>query len=198
MITWVKNHTLFKKNNLKKFIFGLFLDFSPPFVFVIVFEITDFYIATGWFVATTVCMSIIALLIEKRIPYFSLYISLVTFIFGSWTIVLRDPDFIQMRDTFYDIVLALTLYFGLLRGKLFLRTAFEHTIIMIDTAWRKITKSWIVYFIVGAVANEVARRYLDEEGWIYFKIITLFTTVIFTFCVLFYFYEPHQEDKRTS
>jgi intracellular septation protein len=110
--------------------------------------------------------------------------------------VLHDPDFIQMRDTFYDGVLALTLYFGLLRGKLFLRTAFQHTIIMIDSSWRSITKSWIVYFIIGGVANEIARRYLDEGGWIYFKIAALFVTVIFAFVVLFYFYKSEESEKQ--
>jgi intracellular septation protein len=196
MVNWLQRHPLIKRGNLKKFLFGLLLDFSPPFVFVIVFEITNFYVATGWFVATTFLMSLIAFFVEKRIPYFSLYISLVTFVFGSWTIVLRDPDFIQMRDTFYDAVLALTLYFGLLRGKLFLKTAFEHTIIMLDTSWQKITKSWIIYFIIGGVANEIARRYLDEENWIYFKIIALLVTVIFAFSVLLHFYEEDQKESK--
>lgn len=190
MIAWITEHPLFRKKTLQKFLLGSFLDFSPPLTFIIVFELSDFYTATAWFMAVTVLITGFAVFVEKRVPYFSIYISCITLGFGFWTLFLHDPDFVQMRDTFYDAVLALTLFIGMYKGKLFFKSAFSHSLIMTDYAWRKVTQAWILFFVFGGIANEVARRLFDEAGWVYFKIVVILATLFFGLWVLFYYYEP--------
>ncbi len=185
-----KAHPLLEKRILFKLLTGSLLDFSPPLVFIIAFELSDFYTATSWFMVATVLTSLFAIIVEKRIPYFSFYISFITLIFGASTLYFHHPQYIQIRDTVYDLVLAITLAWGYVHGKLFLKSAFSHSIKMPDSAWVSITRAWIVFLITIALSNEVARRVLTEGGWIYFKFIILVCTSLFGLWVLFHFYKP--------
>jgi intracellular septation protein len=195
MHRWLVAHPLFTKRVLSKLLVGSILDFSPPLVFIIAFELSDFFVATAWFMAATVLMSSVAFFIEKRVPYFSLYISLVTLFFGWWTLFFHDPHYIQIRDTFYDLVLALTLLYGYSKGKLLFKSAFSHSIKIADSSWERITQAWIIFFLLGASLNEVARRVFNEEYWLYFKLSFLVLTIMFGMWVLFYFYKPVEEKE---
>jgi intracellular septation protein len=154
----VTSHPLFTKKVLSKLFIGSFLDFSPALVFVLVFELSDFFTATGWFMASTVVVTFIALAIEKRTPFFSLYIAAITILFGASTLFFHSPNYIQIRDTVYDLVLALTLLISYLKGKLLFKRVFSHSIRMSDSAWRNVTKAWIAFFTIIALLNEVVRR----------------------------------------
>ena len=191
-------HPLFTRRVLTKLLIGSVLDFSPPLVFVVAFELSDFFTATTWFMGATVLMSLFALLVEKRIPYFSLYISAITLFFGASTLFFHSPEYIQIRDTFYDLVLAVTLIYGYKKGRLLFKSVFSHSIKMADSAWEKITKAWITFFLIIAFLNEIARRVFDEGGWIFFKLGVLVLTSLFGLWVLYYFYEPALEERSDN
>lgn len=194
MHDFVTTHPLFTKKILSKLFIGSFLDFSPALIFVLVFELSNFFVATAWFMFSTVVVSFIALAIEKRMPYFSFYISAITILFGASTLFFHSPNFIQIRDTVYDLVLALTLGIGYLKGKLLLKRVFTHSIKMSDDAWLRVTQAWIIFFIIGAILNEIARRVYDEGGWIWFKLGVLVVTFFFGLWVLFFFYKPDDQE----
>jgi intracellular septation protein len=194
MRSYLTRHPLFTKAILRKLFLGSFLDFSPTLVFVIVFEVSDFFTATLWFIIATLIASLFAIKIEKRVPYFSLYISLITLLFGGSTLFFRDPHYVQMRDTFYDLVLGCTVLYTYLRGRLVFKSIFSHSIVMSDDSWHRLTHAWIFFFFFLATSNEIARRVFDQEGWVIFKVIMLFVTTAFGFWALFFFYAPREED----
>lgn len=190
----VITHPLLRREVLRKLFVGTFLDFSPTLVFVVTYHLSDFFTATGWFMVATVCVALFALRVERRIPYFSLYLSLITLLFGASTLFFQQPHFIQVRDTVYDTVLGLTLLFGVVSRKLFLMNVFSHTIKMTVGAWSGMTYAWICYFLVAALSNEVARKVLQPGDWVIFKVTMLVFTACYGFFVLFYFYEPEDKD----
>lgn len=198
MRSYLLAHPLFTRRILKKLFVGTLLDFSPTLVFVVAYELSDFFTATGWFIVSTVIASGIALIREKRVPYFTIYIALVTLFFGGTTLVFHNPHFIQIRDTFYDLVLGLTVLFSYLHGKLVFKSVFSHSIVMSDEAWNNLTHAWIFFFFSAAAANELARHTFTPGGWVYFKVAMLFITMGFGFWTLFYFFEPREEDKNLA
>ena len=91
--------------------------------------------------------------------------------FGSLTVWLNDPFYIQVKPTVIYIFFAAVLFGGLLRGKAMLKyllqSAFDG---LSDEGWRKLSRNWALWFLVLAVANEVLRRTLSFDGWLQAKL----------------------------
>jgi intracellular septation protein len=144
----------------------------------------------------TVLASFFAIKAEKRVPYFSLYISCVTLLFGGSTLFFHEPHFVQMRDTFYDIVLGVTILWMYVHGKLVFKSVFSHSIVMSNNAWKNLTHAWIFFFFFLAGANEVARHVLTPGDWVLFKLAMLVVTTCFGLWALFYYFESIPEEER--
>ena len=91
--------------------------------------------------------------------------------FGSLTVWLNDPFYIQVKPTVIYVFFAAVLFGGLLRGKAMLKyllqSAFDG---LSDEGWRKLSRNWAVWFLVLAIANEVLRRTLSFDGWLQAKL----------------------------
>ena len=91
--------------------------------------------------------------------------------FGSLTIWLNDPFYIQVKPTVIYLFFAAVLFGGLLRGKAMLKyllqSAFEG---LSDEGWRKLSRNWAVWFVVLAIANEVLRATLSFDTWLTAKV----------------------------
>jgi len=127
--------------------------------------------STGAFMVATV----IALVVSKwRLGRISpmLWLSSVLIVgFGSLTIWLNDPFYIQIKPTVIYLFFAAVLGIGLLRGKAMLKyllqSAFEG---LSDEGWRKLSRNWAAWFVVLAIANEVLRATLSFDGWLQAKL----------------------------
>jgi intracellular septation protein len=103
--------------------------------------------------------------------------------FGSLTIVLGDPTFVQIKPTIIYSTFGVALLVGFFAGrallKILLEAAFEG---LTDTGWLKLSRNWGVFFLVLAGLNEVLRAQLDFEGWLWAKFwVFLPLTFLFTF-----------------
>ena len=119
--------------------------------------------------------TVIALIVSKwrlgRISPMLWLSSLLIVGFGSLTIWLNDPFYIQVKPTVIYLFFAAVLFGGLLRGKAMLKyllqSAFEG---LSDEGWRKLSRNWAVWFVALAVANEVLRQVLSFDGWLQAKL----------------------------
>jgi intracellular septation protein len=119
--------------------------------------------------------TIVALVVSKwRLGRISPMLWLSTLLivgFGSLTIWLNDPFYIQVKPTVIYLFFAAVLFGGLLRGKamlkLLLQSAFDG---LSDEGWRKLSRNWAIWFLVLALANEVLRRTLSFDGWLQAKL----------------------------
>ena len=187
-------HTLiFSKHVIKHGVLGLLLEFGPVLLFLLTFEFFHVYKATIILMITTIISTFITFRVQKRLPYVALYVALLTCIFGYITITLRDPRFIQMRDTLYDVTCALTLIIGLLMNVQILKLAFHSILPMSKRAWDKFTYAWIGFFLIIATLNEYIRKTMSLDEWFEFKSIMVGVTVVFGLLVFYFFYE--KDDK---
>lgn len=177
---------------IKKVLIGSALEFGPILIFLLSFQYFHIYKATFILMIATIISTIATYRIQKRLPYLALYVALLTVAFGYMTITHRQPKFIQMRDTMYDVTCALTLLAGLMIRISFLKMAFNDVLPMTNRAWTRLTYAWTAFFIINATANEYVRRTFDLHQWFEFKSFVALLTIIFGIATLYFFYEKHQ------
>jgi intracellular septation protein len=162
---------------------NLLVDYGPLLVFFLTYRWAkpDEGGGIGEVVAVTkstlafMVATVIALVVSKwRLGKISpmLWLSTVLIIgFGSLTVWLNDPFFIQVKPTVIYLFFAAVLFGGLLRGKamlkILLQSAFEG---LSDQGWRLLSRNWAVWFVVLAVANEVMRQTLTFDMWLQVKL----------------------------
>lgn len=129
--------------------------------------------------------TLVALVVSKwRLGHISPMLwlsSLLILGFGSLTVWLNDPFYIQVKPTVIYLFFAAVLFAGLLRGKAMLKvllhTAFEG---LSDEGWLKLSRNWAWFFVFLAALNEVLRQVLSFDGWIQAKLYG-FTALSFAF-----------------
>lgn len=175
---------------------NLAVDYGPILVFFLVYryfspsdhdntvgEIMAVVRATGSFMAAAV----IALIVSKwklgRVsPMLWLSTALIVG-FGSITVLLGDPVWIQLKPTAIYLLFGIVLLIGVWRGKALLKVLLEAAFEGLDEAgWMKLSRNWGVFFLVMAAANEVLRHTLTFGDWIAAKLwLFLPASFLFTF-----------------
>jgi intracellular septation protein len=84
-------------------------------------------------------------------------------ILGGLTLILHDKTFFYMKPTIVYLMFAMTLAGGVATGRNFLRSLFDGALHLPEGAWRVLTKRYVVFFAVLAVANEIAWRWLTRD-----------------------------------
>jgi intracellular septation protein len=181
---------LFSPHTLKRVLLGAVLEFGPIFVFIGAFKHFHVYQATMFLMIATIVSVIATYRLQKRLPYVALYVAFLTIGFGYLTIAHRQPKFIQMRDTLYDITCAITLLIGLMLDIPFLKFAFNEVLPMTTRAWYRLTYVWTGFFIASAVLNEYIRRTHSLHDWFAYKGVMVIATLVFGLVSLWVYYEP--------
>lgn len=165
-----------KPETLIKFL----LDFGPLLVFYITNKFTGIYTATLATMGTTLLAMLIAHFRYGRILPMQWVVGVMVFVFGTATLVLHDANFIKIKLTVIYLLFAAVLLFGRLTDRPLLKMAFGEAFPALDAdGWRKLTRNWIIFCLVLAVANEVLRRNLSTDDWVTFKVwgVTIATFV---------------------
>ena len=165
------------------------LEFGPIILFLLAYDYFHIYKATLILMIATITVTIVTFRREKRLPYASLYIALLTSIFGYLTLSHRNPEFIQIRDTVYDAVNAIVILTALKFDVILFKIAFDHSIPMTNNAWKRLTYLWAGFFICAALVNEYIRNFEGFHVWIAYKSSMIFISIIFGFSAIFYVYE---------
>jgi len=100
---------------------------------------------------------------EKRIAPMLLISGLIIGVLGTLTLVLKDKTFFYMKPTMVNLLFAGLLGAGLATGRNFLKTVFDEAFQMPDPAWRSLTIRFVFFFIVMALLNEAAWRWLTQD-----------------------------------
>jgi intracellular septation protein len=106
--------------------------------------------------------------------------------FGSLTVFLRDPFYVQVKPTVLYLFFGVVLLIGWLRGKALLQwlleAAFEG---LNEEGWLKLSRNWGLFFLFFAVLNEVLRHMLSFGDWLSAKLwVFMPLSFLFTFTQL--------------
>ena len=96
--------------------------------------------------------------------------------FGTLTVLLGDPTWIQIKPTVIYVLFAAILFGGLAFGRPMLRDLLQAAFDGLDDAgWLKLSRNWGWFFLFLAVLNEVLRHYFNKdnggfETWLTIKV----------------------------
>ncbi|OYW47429.1 MAG: intracellular septation protein A [Novosphingobium sp. 12-63-9] len=168
--------------------FFAYRQFKPAGVDAGVGEVIAVTKGTMVFMAAT----IVALIASKwRLGKISpmLWLSTILIVgFGTLTVLLGDPFWIQVKPTAIYLLFAAVLFAGLARGKPMLRTLLQSAFDGLDDdGWIKLSRNWAFFFLFLAVLNEVLRHFFNAQNgnfdvWLQAKLWGVTTlSFLFTF-----------------
>ena len=171
------------------------LEFGPIVVFFIAYKyapLPDLFegdesleriiFATKAFIPTILATVLFGYFQTKTVAKMPLFTAVIVLVFGGLTIWLRDETFIKMKPTITYLVFAFLLGIGLLRGRSYLKSLMAVALPMEDEGWMILTKRFILFFIILAIANEYIWRSFNTDIWVNFKTFGLpISTFIFFF-----------------
>lgn len=158
----------------------MLIDFLPLLLALVAYKLEGIYAATVVLMVTLPLIPLGQKLLGKKVSQVHLWSAGLVLVFGTFTLVLRDPRFIMWKPTVLYAAMA-----GALAGfqryseRGLLERAMGQSIVMSKPDWRKLEGFWIGFFLfMGALNIWVAHTY-SEATWFSFKVwgITGFTIV---------------------
>lgn len=175
---------------------NILCDYGPIGVFFLVYrhyspsghdnavgEVLAVIRSTGSFmVAAVIALAVSKWRLGRISPMLGLSTALIVF-FGTMTILLRDPFWIQVKPTVIYLLFGLALLIGTWRGTSLLKYLLEAAFDGLDDAgWLILSRNWGYFFFFLAALNEGFRHYLSFGGWLQAKLyVFLPLTFVFTF-----------------
>jgi intracellular septation protein len=175
---------------------NIVVDYGPIAVFFLVYrhyspsghenpigEVLAVIRSTGSFmVAAVIALAVSKWRLGRISPMLGLSTALIVF-FGTMTILLRDPFWIQVKPTVIYLLFGLALLIGVWRGTSLLKYLLEAAFDGLDDAgWTLLSRNWGYFFFFLAALNEGFRHYLTFGGWLQAKLyVFLPLTFVFTF-----------------
>lgn len=138
-------------------------EFGPLVAMFIVNAAAGVIAGTWALIVATVIAMIVMKIVLGRLPMFPIIASGVTVLFAVLTLVTKDPMWIQIKVTIFNIMFALFLFGGLWMGKNFFQHIFEGTFNYTKEGWDKFTWSFAWFFIFTAVLNELVRQVFEKS-----------------------------------
>ena len=163
-------------------------EFAPLVAFFVAYLLGGLYVATAVLMAAMLALLALDWLRLKRIPPMHSVSAVLVLIFGSATLVLHNPLFIQWKPTVFFWLVSLaflgsawigerTLTERLLRTAL--AEAFGERLRLSAPLWRRLNLLWVVFYALLGALNVVVLEYLSERAWAALKLVDVVLMVIF-------------------
>jgi intracellular septation protein len=121
--------------------------------------------AGTWALISTTVLAIIAMIyMFGRPPVFPLIASTVTIVFGTLTLVTKDPMWVQIKVTIFNALFAGFLFLGLWLNRNFFQYVFDKTFHYTKEGWDQFTRSFAWFFLFTAVLNEFVRLTFKDDA----------------------------------
>lgn len=145
----------------------LLFDFFPLALFLIIYKLSDIYMATMVIIAASIVQVGVHWLIHRRFEKMHL-VSLGLFIvLGGMTLYLRDKRFIMWKPTIVNWLFAAAfLVTGLVgQKKTLIERMLGSQMELATDVWKKLNLGWIVFFIISGLINlYFAQQYITAQN----------------------------------
>jgi len=130
--------------------------------------------ATLVIIIATILQNILHWFTYKKLEKMHLISLVILIVFGSITVVSRDPDFIKWKVSIFNWFFASVLLGSLFIGKkTLIERMMSHAVSVPKNVWKNLTYSWGAFFIfIGVLNYIVAFHYagVDDVNWVNFKL----------------------------
>ncbi|HEY0285388.1 MAG TPA: inner membrane-spanning protein YciB [Vicinamibacterales bacterium] len=163
----------------------LLFDFLPIIAFFATFKFAGMFVATGVLIAACVLQVVVHWLRTRTFSKMHLITAGLAIAFGGLTLAIHDTTFIKWKFTIINWLFAVV-FLGSMWQRFSDRPLVQRItgaaaaeLSLSDAQWRRLNFAWVVYFLLMGTANLVALRYLDDAGWMNFKLYSLGVTAAF-------------------
>jgi intracellular septation protein len=148
----------------------MLFDFLPLVAFFAAFMAFDIYVATVTIMVVIALQLAYQWLRHRKVNKILLISGALVAVFGTITLVLRDPVFLQWKTTVFNWALAVAFLGSQLFGsKTFTERLMGHAIELEPALWRQLNLLWVANFAVIGALNLYVMFNFDLQVWAYFK-----------------------------
>ncbi|MCJ8189981.1 inner membrane-spanning protein YciB [Sphingomicrobium aestuariivivum] len=155
----------------------LLLDLGPLILYFVAFkffpgdEVDRLLAATGAFLAAMIAAMVVGYRATGKVTTLQIISIVLVGVSAAITWFTRDGDFIKMKPTFFYLLAAAILAFGLLTGRNLLKALLGAAYPGVTPeGWSKLSRNWAIFFAFLACLNEVVWRNSSTSFWLGFKI----------------------------
>lgn len=127
--------------------------------------------ATLVIILATIVQNILHYLVYKRLERMHLISLAILLVFGTLTLALKNPDFIQWKVTVFNWLFALVFigsqYVG--NRKPLVERMMSNAMQVPAQIWTKVNWMWAIFFVFIGVLNLIVAKNFDEAVWVDFK-----------------------------
>ena len=140
------------------------LQFLPVIIFFVSYKTTsDLILATSLIIGSVLVCSALEYLVTKTVSRLQIFMIAAVLIFGIPTVLLKDPNFIKMKITIVNLILALAIFiFQVILKKNPFAYLLKKDLPIPDSAYALLSKMWMIFFVFAAGLNIIIAFYLPE------------------------------------
>jgi intracellular septation protein len=168
------------------------LNILPLLAFLLAFKWAGFYVATGVLMAAMVLLALIDYLRVRRVSKMHAFSTVLVLVFGSATLALHDPLYLQLKPTILLWLLAIAFLASQWIGaaplaQRMLEPTLSGGLAIERSLWLKINLMWVTaYLLLGLLNLFMVHLYririVTLQTYVYFKFFGL-TIAIFALAV---------------
>ncbi|MBF0137332.1 MAG: septation protein IspZ [Magnetococcus sp. DMHC-1] len=152
----------------------LVLEFLPLVLFFVAYRLDGIYTATGVLMVGVPLHAGWLWWRTGRLPPVQGGMTLLVWVFGGATLLLRDPGFIKLKPTVLNWILALVFLFSTWGQRPpLVQRLLGAQVALFPRQWDILNRAWIVFFIFSGGVNLLVAWLYDESVWVNFKIFGL-------------------------
>ena len=140
------------------------LQFLPVIIFFVSYKTTsDLILATSLIIGSVLVCSAIEYLLTKAISRMQIFMVAAVLVFGIPTVLLKDPNFIKLKISIVNLLLALAIFvFQVILKKNPFSYLLKKDLPIPDSAFALLSKMWMIFFVFAAGLNIIIAFYLPE------------------------------------
>ena len=148
---------------------SFFSEILPLASFFVFYRLYGLYAAAIAGVSMSAFMLLYFWLVERRVAKFVVFSTLFSGVLTATAILASEKILIKIQPTISSLVMAGVLLGGLLRGKAMMQVFFGTQFRLTEATWFQLSFRWGMFFLIAAICNELAWRYLSEANWVIFR-----------------------------
>ena len=133
------------------------------------------FMATLVIIIATILQNIFHWMVYRRLEKMHLISLGILLIFGTLTLMLKNPDYIAWKVTIFNWIFASVILGSFFIGeKPLIERMMSHAISVPKQVWKKVNLSWGIFFIIVGALNlivyEIYAKQMDNlDAWVNFK-----------------------------
>lgn len=165
------------------------MDFVPIALFVVVFFLSDIFMATAALMIGVTLQVGVYYLLKKPVSRELKITFWASIVFGSLTLIFRNETFIQWKPTIVNWLFCISLIGSHFIGQHNLvKKLLSKQLTLIDEVWVRLNFGWALGFFIAGALNLVVAYNFSMNFWVSYKLIggfaLTFTYIIITMAYL--------------